>query len=95
LNEIEVDKVTRKAGKGFFIALLAGLITLLHFIVLVNYSPLIVLEELYYIPLLLGALWFGLRGALLYTFLFPCFISLSFSVIGPVLLWPWRKGCFI
>ena len=60
-----------------FIASIAGLITLLHFLVFASYSPLIVLEELYYIPLLLGALWFGLRGALL-TYVLVSLLYLPF-----------------
>ncbi|HSW64083.1 MAG TPA: HAMP domain-containing sensor histidine kinase [Dissulfurispiraceae bacterium] len=65
--------------KGYFIfvAFIAGLITLLHFFVLANYPPLIVFEELYYIPLLLGALWFGLKGALL-TYMLVSLLYLPF-----------------
>jgi signal transduction histidine kinase len=44
-------------------------ITYLHHSVFREQSPHIVLEELYYIPLLFGALTFGLKGALL-TYLF-------------------------
>lgn len=72
--------MTQKESKGyliFIIALLTGLITLLHFIVLVNYYPLVVLEELYYIPLLLGVLWFGLKGAIL-TYVFVSLLYLPF-----------------
>jgi signal transduction histidine kinase len=59
--------MTKKKRKGYLviIALLAGLVTLLHSLVLANYPPLTVLEELYYIPLILGILWFGLKGALM------------------------------
>jgi signal transduction histidine kinase len=39
-------------------------ITLLHYLILQEQSPLVVLEELYYIPLLFGAILFGLKGAL-------------------------------
>jgi len=45
------------------------LITYLHHSIFREQSPHIVLEELYYIPLLFGALTFGLKGALL-TYLF-------------------------
>ncbi len=47
-----------------FIASAVILITELHFLILTRNSSLIVIEELYYIPLLLGAFWLGLRGAL-------------------------------
>ena len=45
------------------------MITYLHMSIFQEQSPYIVLEELYYIPLLLGALFFGLKGAFL-TYLF-------------------------
>lgn len=47
-----------------FIISATALVTVLHFLVLARYSPLVVLEELYYVPLLLGALRFGMKGAL-------------------------------
>ncbi len=47
-----------------FIGAVIVLVTALHFLVLARHSPLVVLEELYYVPLLLGALRFGLKGAL-------------------------------
>lgn len=46
------------------IAVFTLLITVLHFSVLQPLSPNVVLEELYYIPLFFGALFFGLKGAL-------------------------------
>ncbi|MBP1751064.1 MAG: hypothetical protein H6Q52_3603, partial [Deltaproteobacteria bacterium] len=78
-----MDKVTRTEEKRYliFIASLAVLITLLHFLVFANYSPLIVFEELYYVPLLLGALWFGLRGALL-TYVLVSLLYLPFFFGG-------------
>jgi signal transduction histidine kinase len=51
------------------IALFTGLVTYLHFAIVQERFEHIVLEELYYIPLLLGVLRFGLKGALL-TYLF-------------------------
>ncbi len=63
------------------IAAIAGLVTLLHYLVFANYSPLIVFEELYYVPLLLGALWFGLKGAFL-TYLLVSFLYLPFFFGG-------------
>ena len=65
----------------FLIAAIAVLITLLHFLVFANYTPLIVFEELYYIPLLFGALWFGLRGALL-TYVLVSLLYLPFFFGG-------------
>jgi two-component system, NtrC family, sensor histidine kinase HydH len=62
-----MDILTKATGKRYwiFIVAIVALVTGLHFLVFARYSPLIVLEELYYIPLLLGAFWFGLKGALL------------------------------
>lgn len=51
------------------IAVSTLLITFLHHSVFWGQSPRILLEELYYIPLLMGVLAFGLRGAL-WTYLF-------------------------
>ena len=59
----------RKVYYMLAIALFTGLVTYLHFAIVQERFEHIVLEELYYIPLLLGALRFGLRGALL-TYLF-------------------------
>ena len=46
------------------IVTLTILITYLHYAVLEKFSPQVVLEELYYLPLLYGALRFGLKGAI-------------------------------
>lgn len=51
------------------IAVSTLLITYLHHSIFAKQSPLILLEELYYIPLLMGVLAFGLKGAL-WTYLF-------------------------
>jgi two-component system, NtrC family, sensor histidine kinase HydH len=68
-------------GKGkihwILIASAAALITALHFFVFTRYSPLIILEELYYIPLLLGAFWFGFNGALV-TYVLVSLLYLPF-----------------
>lgn len=53
------------------------LVTWLHFSVFKEQSPHIVLEELYYIPLGLGSLFFGLRGALL-TYLYVSALYLPY-----------------
>lgn len=53
------------------------LITFLHFSLFQEQSPHIVLEEFYYIPLVLGALLFGLKGALL-TYLLVSLLYLPF-----------------
>ena len=53
------------------------LITYLHHSVFREHSPHIILEEFYYIPLLLGALTFGLKGALL-TYLFVSMFYLPY-----------------
>lgn len=52
-------------SKIFLIIVLSSLIAWLHTMLVSEHLPHSVLEELYYIPLLLGALMFGLRGALL------------------------------
>jgi len=41
------------------------LVTLLHFLMFEQQAPYVVLEELYFIPLLFGAILFGLKGAIL------------------------------
>lgn len=58
-------------GKFYIAVIVAStlMITYLHMSIFQEQSPHIVLEELYYIPLLLGALFFGLKGAFL-TYLF-------------------------
>jgi two-component system, NtrC family, sensor histidine kinase HydH len=71
-----LNKATRKRY-WIFIASIAALITALHFFVFTRHSPLIVLEELYYIPLLLGAFWFGFKGALV-TYVLVSLLYLSF-----------------
>lgn len=56
------------------------IITYLHYSILGEQSPYIVLEELYYIPILLGALIFGLKGALLtYLFVSGCYLPYFFG----------------
>ena len=78
-----MDKVTKIKEKRYLILItcIALLITLLHFLVFANYSPLIVFEELYYVPLLLGALWYGLKGALL-TYVLVSLLYLPFFFGG-------------
>ncbi|MGQ9646893.1 MAG: hypothetical protein ACUVWO_10180 [Thermodesulfobacteriota bacterium] len=63
----------RKRARYYIIAIVVStlMITYLHHSVFREESPHIVLEELYYIPLLLGALTFGLRGA------FPTYVFVS------------------
>jgi signal transduction histidine kinase len=46
------------------IVTLTLLITYLHFATMPQFSSRIVLDELYYLPLLLGVLWFGLKGVI-------------------------------
>ncbi len=58
---------------GIFLALL----TLIHVLILQKLSPRVVLEELYYIPILFGALQFGLKGSLL-TWLSASLLYLPF-----------------
>ncbi len=78
-----MDKVTWMKEKRhlILIATIAIFITVLHFLVFANYSSLVVFEELYYIPLVLGALWFGLKGALL-TYVIVSLLYLPFFFGG-------------
>ena len=55
----------RKHYYKIVIVVLSVLITVLHFLLFEQQAPYVVLEELYYIPLLFGALMFGMKGAIL------------------------------
>lgn len=46
-------------------AVFSLLITFLHFMIFKQQAPYIVLEELYYLPILFGALMFGIKGAII------------------------------
>lgn len=59
------------------IVTLTTLITSLHFVTIRHFSELVVLEELYYLPLLLGVLRFGPKGAVI-TWLFVSAAYLPF-----------------
>ncbi|MFH0789722.1 MAG: HAMP domain-containing sensor histidine kinase [Pseudomonadota bacterium] len=61
----------------FSIVVFGFLITFLHFGLFQNDQTHIILEELYYIPILAGAFYFGLKGALI-TFLFVSILYLPF-----------------
>lgn len=61
----------------FTIVTLTILITYLHFETMQQFSALVVFEELYYLPLLLGVLRFGLKGAIV-TWLFVSAVYLPF-----------------
>ncbi len=63
------------------IVTLTLLITYLHFGTMRQFSPRVILEELYYLPLLLGVLRFGLTGAIV-TWLFVSAAYLPFF-FGP------------
>ena len=66
--------------KKYYIAVIVittSLITFLHLSIFQKQFPHIVLEELYYIPLLFGALFFGLKGAIL-AYLFTSLLYLPF-----------------
>jgi signal transduction histidine kinase len=67
-------------GKKYFIAAIGFILialTVAHVLIFQNLSPLVVLEELYYIPIFVAALRFGLQGALL-TYLFATLLYLPF-----------------
>ena len=69
----------------FLIVVLSLLITFFHLRVFQTDPTHIVLEELYYIPILVGALFFGLKGALITCL----FVSLLYL---PFFLAPWAMG---
>lgn len=60
-----------------FIVVSTLIITFFHYWFFSEQSPHIILEELYYIPLLVGAIIFGLKGALL-TYLFVSIFYLPY-----------------
>ena len=60
-----------------FIVVLSLLITVLHLWVFQKDPTQIIFEELYYIPILVGALFFGLKGALI-TYLFVSLLYLPY-----------------
>ena len=55
----------RKHYYKIVIVVLLVLITVLHFLLFEQQAPYVVLEELYYTPLLFGAFMFGMKGAIL------------------------------
>lgn len=61
----------------FAIVSVTLLTTILHFVTMSGFAPNVVLEELYYLPLLLGVLRFGLAGAII-TWLFVSAAYLPF-----------------
>jgi len=63
-----------------FLGLSSILITEVHFFFLKEQSPHVVLEELFYIPLLLGAFRFGFKGGLMtYLFVSLCYLPFFFG----------------
>jgi len=81
-------KMINKKGL-YMVALLAStvIVSYLHHSIFRQASPDIILKELYYIPLLLGALFFGLKGALL-VYLFTSASYLPYLFGGwPMSLW--------
>jgi len=73
--------INRKTYLVIAMATLIIFITSLHHLILQKQSPDVVLEELYYIPILLGALFFNLKGALL-IYLFASLSYLPFLFGG-------------
>ena len=74
---------SRKLIIGFIVGF-SLLTTMAHLWIFQQDPTHVVLEELYYIPILLGALFFGLKGALIPVSWFHCFICLTCSAPGPV-----------
>jgi len=76
------------AKKNYYIVAIVTLTlltTFLHFTTMREFSPFVVFEELFYLPLLLGVLRFGLRGAII-TWLF---VSVAYL---PFFFPPWTTG---
>lgn len=69
--------MTKKNYYIFAIVTLTLLTTVLHFATMRKFSPNVVLEELYFLPLLLGVLRFGVTGAVV-TWLFVSVAYLPF-----------------
>jgi len=69
--------------KGLHVAFIVGfalLTTSLHFLIFQGQSPHVILEELFYIPLLLAAIVFGLKGSLVaYLFISALYIPFFFG----------------
>jgi hypothetical protein len=81
-------KMINKKGL-YMVALLAStvVVSYLNHSIFRQVSPDIILKELYYIPLLLGALFFALKGALL-VYLFTSASYLSYLFGGwPISSW--------
>jgi two-component system sensor kinase FixL len=77
----KLEMINRKTYFVIAMATLIIFITSLHHLILQKQSPDVVLEELYYIPILFGALFFGLKGALL-IYLFASLSYLPFFFGG-------------
>jgi signal transduction histidine kinase len=60
-----------------FVIVFTLVVTYLHYSIFRQQAPHVILEELYYIPVLLGSLLFGLKGALL-TYLFVSAVYLPY-----------------
>ena len=71
--------------KIIVIAVLAVVITILHFGIRQNYHyGHIVLRELYFLPILLGAFWFGIKGGLV--------TSIGISILySPLIFMHWQN----
>jgi signal transduction histidine kinase len=69
--------MSKKNYHIFVIVTLTLLITYLHFGTMWQFSQRVVFEELYYLPLLLGVLYFGLKGSIV-TWLFVSVAYLPF-----------------
>jgi signal transduction histidine kinase len=78
---IAVKMVNKKTYNLAAIVAFVVFITSLHLLILQKQSPDVVLEEFYYIPILFGALFFGLKGALL-IYLFASLSYLPFFFGG-------------
>jgi len=77
--------------KGYlivFVIMFTLVITYLHYSIFREQTPHVILEELYYIPLLFGALFFGLKGALI-TYLFVSAVYLPYLFGDWVSRAPW------
>lgn len=77
--------MTKKNFYLFTVVILTILTTCLHFVFMQTISPHVIFEELYYLPLLIGVLLFGVRGAVV-TWLF---VSIAYI---PFFFAPWTTS---
>ncbi len=80
IDENTNDTFLNRRQKLFIVSILIFFVTLLHYLTAVDYGVRhVFLRELYFLPIMLAAFWFGLQGGL------PAALLISF-VYGPFIL---------